>query len=418
MANYPNFEMTKRSDCRICGSTDLVSYLDLGEQPPSNAFIAANAISQEQTFPLKVYFCQDCGLSQLLHIVSARSIFDDYVYLSSTSKALCNHYQRLVDSALSDFNIQDSSLIVDIGCNDGIMLERYPKNQYQLLGIEPSSAGKFAEKAGFRIIDKFFDSSLSTELKSEFGKAHIITATNVFAHVDDIHSFTSGINELLAPQGVFIIEFPYLGDMLENLYFDTVYHEHLCYFGLTPLIRLLNDNCLRAFRVEKQEMGASGPALRLFVCHQSAGFDSEPSIGELLEQESFWGITESNKYMKFGKDIAQIKKQIVGFIDGLLEQGKKLGAFGAPAKGNTLLNFLELSKDQLSLIAENNDLKIGLVTPGSHIPIVSDQEFLESGISHALLLSWNYAEFFLNHSEFVKHGGKFIVPFPAPRIAP
>ena len=418
MVDPSPFKLTKRSDCRICGSTNLGAYLDLGDQPPSNAFIPAEAISQEQAFPLKVYLCQDCGLSQLIHIVSAQSIFDDYVYLSSTSKALCAHYQGMVDSALSKFELSDDSLIVDIGCNDGIMLNCYPKDKFQLLGVEPSSAGDFARKAGFKVIDKFFDATLGADIKAEYKGASIITATNVFAHVDDIHSFTAGIIELLAPEGVFIIEFPYLGDMLEDLYFDTIYHEHLCYFALTPVVRLLGDHNLRAFRVERTDLGASGPALRLFVCRELSSFNVEPSISELIDAETSWGVKETKRYKKFGMDVANIKEKILEFIDDFLSQGKKLGGFGAPAKGNTLLNYLGLNETSLTFVAENNDLKIGQVTPGSHIPIVGDQEFLESEISHALLLSWNYAEFFIKNSAFVKDGGKFIIPFPSPHIAP
>jgi len=298
------------------------------------------------------------------------------------------------------------------------MLNRYPKNQFQLLGVEPSSAGEFARKAGFNVIDQFFNASLGAEIKSEHKGASIITATNVFAHVDDIHSFTSGIHELLAKDGIFIIEFPYLGDMLERLYFDTIYHEHLCYFALTPLLRLFDDNNLRAFRVERMEMGASGPALRLFVCRQSATFEVESSISELLDEETSWGVKKTEHYEQFGKDVANIKQKILGFVDELSHQGNKLGGFGAPAKGNTLLNYLRLNETNLKLVAENNDLKIGKVTPGSHIPIVNDQEFLVSGISHAILLSWNYADFFLQNSPFIAQGGKFIIPFPKPIIRP
>jgi len=412
------FQLLRRGDCRICGSTNLTPYLDLGGQPPSNSFIEPSQIASEQVFPLTVYLCGDCGLSQLLDVVSATDIFDDYLYLSSTSKALCAHYQGLVSSVLADFQPAEGALAVDIGCNDGIMLNRYPEGRYRLLGIEPSSAGEYARKAGFEVVDGFFTDALGSELQQSHGGAAIVTATNVFAHVDDIRSFAAGIRNLLAPDGVAIFEFPYLADMLEQHYFDTIYHEHLCYLALSPLDHLFSETGLRAFRVGRTDMGASGPALRLFVCHAGAAFETEPPVTALMDSERAWGVKSLGRYQKFAAEVAEIKGRVLALISQVRDQGHKIGAFGAPAKGNTLLNYLGLGAGDILAAAENNDLKIGKVTPGSHIPVVGDEEFLAAGISHALLLSWNYLDFFLENAEFIRRGGKFIVPLPKPGIRP
>lgn len=403
-------------NCRICQSKDLLLYIDLGLHPPSNSFIRSEDVPLEQKFPLRVYFCQNCGLSQLLDVVSARDIFDEYIYLSSSSKALRNHYQEMVDYTLSNFKLQPGSLVVDIGCNDGITLRCYPKGEFRVLGIEPSSTAEFAKREGFEIIEDFFNRDLSTDISRNYGNAAVITATNVFAHVDDIWSFTEGVQRLLSPQGIFVIEFPYVLDMIEKRYFDTIYHEHLCYLGLTPLLYLFPRTGLRPFKVERVDVGASGPALRLFVCKKDANYLEDKSIKDMLDSESNWVIKQPGRYLEFAQAVNTLKIQLKEIIDGLRGKGSVVGAFSAPAKGNTLLNYLELTAQDIIAVAENNELKVGKLTPGSHIPIINDEKFLNLGISHALLLSWNYADFFLKNSEFIKRGGKFIIPIPRPHI--
>lgn len=418
MTKDGRFKLSRRTTCRICGSAELTPHLDLGEQPPSNSFLDPDAIAAEQTFPLRVYLCRQCGLSQLLDIVASQDIFDDYLYLSSTSRALCRHYAGLVDSALTDFDPAENSLVIDIGCNDGVLLKGYPPGRHRLLGIEPSSAGKYAQAAGFEVVKEFFDAEAGARVRNTHGPAQIATATNVFAHVDDVQSFAAGIRVLLADDGVYIIEFPYLLDMVDGCYFDTIYHEHLSYFALTPLMRLFQDTGLRAFRVTRVEVGASGPGLRLFVCREEAPHGTDNSIDAMLAHEREWGVTGMARYEDFCKRVSRVRKKLLDMIEEFNLKGHKLGAFGAPAKGNTLLNFLGLTSEDIVAVSDNNELKVGKVTPGTHIPIVDDAAFLRTGVSHALLLAWNYAPFFLENAEFIKQGGKFIIPLPTPEIRP
>jgi SAM-dependent methyltransferase len=412
------FHSKLRSTCRICGSDDLRPYLDLGPQPPSNSFILPGEVGDEQRFPLVVQLCGECGLSQLSEVVAAADIFSDYAYLSSTSKALVRHYQGMVDDLLGGFAPPSDGLIVDIGCNDGITLGRYPAGKYKLVGVEPSSSGEFAVKAGFTVEKRFFNAETARAMRAKYGGASIITATNVFAHVDDIRAFTEGIAILLANDGIFVIEFPYLRDMIDHLYFDTIYHEHLSYLALTPLMRLFSDHGLRPFKVRHVDVGASGPALRLHVCLSQATHATDDSIAEMVAAEQAWGVSRIETYSNFADRVAALRKEMLRIIRGLNESGKKVGAYGAPAKGNTMLNYLGVTRGDIMAVAENNALKIGKLTPGTHLPVVSDEEFLRSGISHALLLTWNYADFFLANSDFVKKGGKFIIPFPRPAILP
>lgn len=414
----PNYHAIKRDTCRICCGTDLVRYLSLGDQPPSNAFLGASETAAEQRFPLDVYHCATCGLSQLLDIVSAEDIFDDYVYLSSTSRALCNHYQGMIDGVIALLAPPADSLVIDIGCNDGITLNCYPQGRYRTLGIEPSSAGRYARERGFEIVERFFNEQCGRDIAASHGPAKIVTATNVFAHVDDIAGFAAGVREVLDGDGVFVIEFPYLVDMIEELYFDTIYHEHLSYLSLAPLEHLFAGVGLRAFRVERAEVGASGPALRLFVCRAEAAYETDRSIIDMQAAEETWGVGRIDAYERFAERVRETGDTLVALMRGLKADGAKIAAYGAPAKGNTLLNYIKADTSLVDVVAENNDLKIGKVTPGTHIPIVSDEVFLAGGYSHALLLAWNYLDFFLEKSPFIEGGGKFIVPVPKPVIRP
>jgi len=390
----------------------------LGNQPPSNSFIAPSEITKEKIFPLIVNLCRDCGLSQLSEVVSSEDIFDDYLYLSSTSGALMKHYKGMIDAIIEEFKPAKNSLAVDIGCNDGITLRCYPKDQLRLLGIEPSSAGKYAIAEGFNVIQTFFNEEQGKKIRREYGGAVVITTTNVFAHVNDIISFAKGIYTLLDDNGIFVIEFPYLKDMVEQTYFDTIYHEHLSYLALTPLTRLFKDVGLRAFHVIHVNVGASGPALRLFVCREDSNHKKRETIVNMLEDERIWGITQPERYDDFAARVSEVRKALRHIIRDLIKRGFKVGAFGAPAKGNTLMNYVGFTQNEIVAVAENNELKIGKVTPGSHIPIISDEQFLNEGFPYAILLTWNYAEFFLQNSEYIKKGGKFIIPLPQCVIKP
>ena len=268
------------------------------------------------------------------------------------------------------------------------------------------------------MVSEFFDRTQGARLAREHGEAAIITATNVFAHVDDIRSFAAGVESLLADDGVFILEFPYLEEMLHNLYFDTIYHEHLSYLALTPLERLFAVCGLRAFDVERVEVGASGPALRLFVCRDRSPRPTRASIAAMLAAEADAGVMLADRYHAFAERVGAARDRILGMIGDLRRDGVRIGAYCAPAKGNTLLNVLGLTRTEIVAVSDNNPLKIGKVTPGTHIPIISDEAFTASDITHALLLAWNYADFFLARSPFVKRGGRFLIPLPDPHLRP
>lgn len=408
----------KRSDCRYCGSEDLSLFLSLGDQPPSNGFLRPDQIDAEQRYPLDVYLCQNCSLVQLIDVVPAESIFDEYLYLSSSSKALKEHYARLANAITTTFALQAGDVVVDIGCNDGILLHGYPSIELQRVGVEPSRVAELAAQSGLRVFNTFFGAEVAQQVTDELGPAKVVTATNVFAHVDDIAGFVDGIPKLLASDGVFIIEAPYLVNLIEETLFDTIYHEHLCYLSLTPMVPFLGRFGLEVFRVERVPFGASGPAFRTFVQHKGGPHKLDGSDQQMLSDELSWGIGKQDRYVDYAQHVASLKDQILTLLYELQSKGARMGGYGAPAKGNTLLNYLGLTGETVEVIAETNELKQGTLAPGSHIPIVSEEEFLRRMPDYALLLSWNYLDFFLEKSEYIRGGGKFVVPLPTPRIEP
>ena len=409
----------KVKNCRICNSKKLYNYINLGNQPPSNSFVKKKDISKQKKFPLKVILCKDCGLSQLDTVVLSIGIFDKYSYLSSTSKALIKNYEIMVKKIIQRFRPKKNDLIIDIGCNDGITLDLYQKNEYSLLGIEPSSAYFYAKKKKFNVIKRFFNFKLSQKIKKKSGEAKIITATNVFAHNHDINDFTKGIKNLLDKQsGVFVIEFPYIKDMLKQLYFDTIYHEHLSYFAISPLKILFQNHGLKIFDYEKTLVGASGPAMRIYVSHIDSKYRISKKINDILKTEKKWGVKKIKAYKKFSNDVKKLKIALLKIIKRTGVKNKLIGAYGAPAKGNTLLNYLGLNSKQIFAIADNSITKINHYAPGSNIKVISDEEFLKIDCKYAILLAWNYADFFLKNSKFILNNGKFILPLPKPKIIP
>ena len=406
------------SRCRYCGSARLLQFLSLGQHPPSNSFLRPDQLPLEHRYPLEVYFCEDCFLVQLLEVVAAEEIFGDYLYLASTSKALKNHYAGLATEVTRRFGLQAGHVVVDIGCNDGVLLSGYSLEGLVRVGVEPSKVADYAEAAGFSVVRGFFGPEVARQIVSTWGKAKVVTATNVFPHVDDIGTFTDGLPLLLDNDGVFIIEASYLLDLIDQTLFDTIYHEHLCYLSLTPMVRFFERHGLQIFAAEKVPFGASGPAIRVWAQKAGGPRRIEASVPQMLATEKEWGVGSLGRYRNYSAQVEKIKRDLLALIKQVRASGARVGGYGAPAKGNTLLNYIGLTAQDIECVAETSKIKQGLLTPGSHIPIVSEEDFLSRMPPYALLLTWNYLDFFLKNSDYIKQGGRFIVPIPAPRIVP
>ena len=407
-------EILKR--CRICFSKKLAGYLNLGNQPFSNSFLNYKDIKKEKKFPLKLVICKNCGLSQLSIIPNTKFIFSKYDYLSSSSKALTDHYKKLVNKLVRKYKILPKDSILDIGCNDGVLLNHYPKNFKNIIGIEPSDAVKKIKQKRIKLVKDFFNFKTSEKYLKKYSKPRIITITNVLAQIHNLNDLVKGLNNITDKKSLIVIEFPYLLHMVNKCLFDLIYHEHLSYFSLTPLKFLFAKFNIKIINFEKLDMGASGPALRLFLARKNSIYKTAKKISKQLQHEKVWGIKKIKRYVLFGKKTQTKIKKIKKIINLKYNRGFKIGCFTASSKGNTMLNCLNLNKQIIKFASENNMKKIGKFTPGTHIKIISDRDFCKKKIDYAILLSWNYKKFFLLNSMFIKKGGKFIIPLPTPHI--
>lgn len=408
---------TKYSCCRVCQDTALEKVWSLGMQPLANAFLRKEELESEELFlPLDVYFCHSCFLLQLCDVVPPEILFRDYVYASSTSQSFVAHFESFANSVIQQFQLKPDSLVIDIGSNDGILLRPFKSLGIQVLGVEPAkNIANIAIQNGVDTITDFFNPDLAQKVVRERGGADIITATNVFAHVNNLQEFVEASKVLLKDDGVLIIEVPYLVDLIEKRLWDTVYHEHLSYFSVQPLTMLFNRNDMRI--IEVQRKATHGGSLRVFITKRTTDTEVDESVGELLKGEETLGLHSKTTFTHFSDSIRANKLQLVQLLKQIKSQGKRIAGYGAPAKGNTLLNYCGIGLETLDFIVDDSVLKQGLYTPGTHIPVVSLRRLYEDRPDYVLILAWNFAASIINNlSDFRKGGGRFIIPVPQAHI--
>ena len=385
--------------------------LTLGDHPPVDNFISEAERALEKRFPLNVYFCHGCSLVKLLDVVDEKVLFHgDYAYFSSASKPLVQHFNGYADDLKQRYALTPDDLVVDIGSNDGILLQFFT-DTCRVLGIEPSAnVAAVAREKGVETIVGFFNRALAKEVAMTYGKAKIITANNVFAHIDDLEEIVEGVKELLEDDGVFVTESHYLLDLIEHMEFDTVYHEHLCYYSVKPLCHLFERFGMEVSAVER--VSTHGGSIRVFARKQS----NEPihdSVSELLALEERSGLHSLERFQDFQTNAEAIRDTLVSMVRGFRSEGKIVTAYGAPAKGNTLLNFCGFTNDDIAYVTDTTPHKIGLLTPGSHIPVVSPEILETETPDYILLLAWNYRDFILEKEQALRQRGtKFIIPIP------
>ncbi len=409
--------VTEKTTCRLCKSSGLEKFLDLGSQPPANAFLREEDFTKEQTYPLVVARCTNpsCGFVQLAHVVDPETLFADYVYVSSTSPTFVRHFEEYAQRMHERLNLTDA-LTLDIGSNDGVLVKPLKVLGAQALGIDP--AKKIAEQAtkeGLETIHGYFTKSFAIKLSGERGKAKLITANNVFAHIDDLDEVVEGARALLAKDGLFVIEAPYLVDFIEKKLFDTVYHEHLSYIAIRPLDAFFKAHNMHIVDVEKTD--THGGSVRIMVAHNDALFVVAPVVLEMIQGEESRGLDKSAVYHQFAKEVLENKRILLELLAQLKSEGKTITGYGAPAKGNTLLNFMNISTEMLDYIIDDSPLKQGLYTPGTHIKVVSAEYLNKHHPDYLFILAWNFAEPIMKkNEEFRMGGGKFIIPVPTPRV--
>ena len=404
--------------CRVCGGRRLETVISLGAMPPANAFTKKEKQNvPELLFPLACTFCHACGFVGLLDIVSPELLFGNYVYVSSTSPTFVAHFEEFAGSVSQRFAFPAGSLILDIGSNDGILLRPFKGRGWRVLGVDPATAiAAQANENGITTIPAFFTPGLAHTVRVTSGKAHVISATSVFPHIDDLDSVIAGVKDLLHDNGVFIIEAYYLPDIVEKRLFDTIYHEHLSYFTVKTLATLLARLGMEMFDAEKTD--THGGSLRAFIQKKNGPHAICAAVAQFIANENRARMGDIETFRAFARTIEENKRNLTGLLSDLKRQEKRIAAYGAAAKGNTLLNYFGIGADVISYVVDDSPWKQGLYTPGMKIPVVAAEALESMPPDYLLILAWNFAEPIMRKcSAFRERGGKFIIPVPEPRIA-
>lgn len=403
--------------CRMCKSEDLKFFLDLGFHPPSDAFLTKEDLEKPETqYPLTVYMCDNCGLMQLGHVVSAKILYAErYIYDASITSTGRNHFFDMSRDICTRFKLKKESLVIDVGSNVGVLLGGFQQQGMRVLGVDPAvKVVEIANKRGIETWPFMFDYETAKKIRQEKGKASVITATNVFAHVDDLDNFMKALDYVLAEDGLYIFEVPHFIDLVNNLEYDTIYLEHLDYILIKPLIKFFRKYDMEVFDIEKYKI--HGGSIRVFIGRKGRHPISN-SVGEYLKLEEQEQIYSLERLRKFADDVKNHKLELLKLLHELKFQGKRIVGVSAPAKGNTLLNYCKITNEILDYLTEKLQTKVGRYSPGMHIPIVDDKKLLEDTPDYALILAWNFADEIMNNlKEYKEKGGKFIVPIPKPRI--
>jgi len=404
-------------NCRHCNEPLTKTFLDLGAQPPSNSYLDCSDLRrQEQYFPLKIYVCDACWLVQTEDYLGSDQFFtDSYAYFSSVSTSWVKHAMDYCEMAINRFNLDYESFVVELASNDGYLLKNFLDAGIPCLGVEPTiSTAIKAEEKGIPVIREFFGNAFA---KQNFNskKADLIIGNNVYAHVPDINDFTKGLKEALKQDGVITLEFPHLMRLIEHSQFDTVYHEHFSYLSLSVVSSIFQRFGLRVFDVE--ELSTHGGSLRIFGCHDGSQITESPRVQEIIENEIKNGMTNITTYHEFQTKAENVKNALVSFLIEQKNLGKTVAAFGAAAKGNTILNFAGIRSDLLSFVCDSATSKQGKFMPGSRIPIFHPKVLKERKPDYILILPWNIATEVMDANSFIRDwDAKFVVAVPEMRV--
>jgi SAM-dependent methyltransferase len=405
------------SACFACGRGALVPVMSFGEMPLANALLSeADLDRHEACFPLELVFCESCALLQITESVDPELLFGEYAYFSSYSTTMLEHAAELVTRLVRERGLDGDSLAMEIASNDGYLLQHYVQAGVPVLGVDPArNVVEVAAQRGVETLCTFFGDDLARELAAGGRRASVLHANNVLAHVPDVNGVVAGIAHVLAHDGVAVVETPYVRDLVERTEFDTVYHEHLFYYSLTALERLFARNGLRIVDVERLDI--HGGSLRVLAVRVDSPEESRPAVRALLDEEEDLGIAAAGYFEDFAARVETLRRELWELLRGLKAQGDRIAAYGAAAKGTTLLNCFRIGPDVLDFVADRSAHKQGLYMPGVRLPIVAPEYLLEEMPDEVLLLAWNFADEILSQQEeYRRRGGRFIVPIPRPRL--
>ena len=401
------------STCRFCATPLEHTFVDLGTSPVSNAFLASEQLEDEEPrYPLHAYVCANCFLVQLEEFESPDEIFSDYVYFSSYSESWLAHAKRFANEAAEQFGIGTDSLVIEVASNDGYLLQYFKEQDVPVLGIEPASnVAAVAQQAGIETIDEFFGIGLAERLAAQGHKADLLVGNNVLAHVPDINDFVAGFGIVLAEGGAISVEFPHLLRLIEGNQFDTIYHEHFSYLSLLAVQRIFAHHGLEVFNVE--ELGTHGGSLRVFAQHAKGWRPVRNAVERVLADERAARLDTLDGYEGFANKVSKVRDELLAFLAEARDEGKQVVGYGAPAKGNTLLNFCNVGPDSVAYTVDRNPHKQDLYLPGTHIPVLDPGKIVETQPDYLLILPWNLKEEVTRRMAHIRDwGGQFVVPIP------
>jgi SAM-dependent methyltransferase len=404
------------SKCLGCDAVLPVPFLDLGCTPLANSYLrSAQAESKEKTFPLVIAYCCECYLVQLTRRVPPDALFAEYPYFSSYSDTFIKHAEAMAATYIHRFNLGHTSKVLEIASNDGYLLRFFQQHRIPVLGVEPArNIAAEARGRGIPTLERFFGLKVVSEVHRDFGSADIVIGNNVLAHVPEINDFLRAVKACLKDGGVAVFEFPYLKDLLDKTEFDTIYHEHVFYYSLSALEVLASRAGLDIFDVEHHTV--HGGSLRLFLQHRGTRPPTE-RVEQQLQVEAAEGLTNSERYRTFADQVRHVRAELLHLLESLKRSGKRIAAYGAPAKGNTLLNYCGIGCDLLEFTVDRSPHKQGLLLPGSRLPVRAPDTLVDVRPDYVVVLAWNMIDEILSQqTAYLKGGGRFIVPIPRPRI--
>jgi C-methyltransferase-like protein/putative zinc binding protein/methyltransferase family protein len=415
LINRYKLENMKNTTCMNCRSSRLERILDMGNQPNGNFFPTYNELDSEPTFPFVMTVCQDCWQVQIEEFPSVELMFSNHPYITGVNMPVVSHFEQMAEDAIKKYGITKNSLVIDIGANDGTLLSKFRDRGMRILGVDPGErTGKLAKEKGVTVCETFWNEDSAGALKQLNILPDLITATAVFYHVADIHSFVKGLAKLMGEKTIFLTQCVYLKDVIEKVQFDHFYHEHTMIHALAPLEKLFSQYGLRMLDVDFYPV--HGGSFVLYVGREESMYETTSKVAEAIAVEKNVGLQDLETYITFSKRVEKNRDDLLVLLKKLVGEGNKIFALGAPLKGSTLLNYYNIGTDLIGCATEINRFKIGRFMPGSHIPIVFEDS-IETQPNYYLVLSWNFIDFFIEkYADYLKAGGKFIVPHPVVRV--
>ena len=410
--------MTQKPSCRFCNTELKHTFIDLGMSPLCESYIdEANLDKMEPFYPLHVYVCDKCFLVQLLEYVSAEDIYSEYAYFSSYSDSWLNHCKLYVEMIIDKLNLNTNSQVYEIASNDGYLLQYFKEKEIPVCGIEPAAnIAKTAIRKGIPTVVKFFGRQTAEEVVAKGRKADLLLGNNVLAHVPNINDFVAGMKILLDPEGVITMEFPHLLRLMVENQFDTIYHEHFSYLSFTTVDKIFAGHGLKLFDVE--QLSTHGGSLRIYACHsENADRRVSNRANELINEEIAFGVNKLDTYSTFTEMVKETKRKLLSLLIDLKRKGNTIAGYGAPGKGNTLLNYCGIYTDFIDYTVDRSHYKQGKFLPGTRIPIFAPEKIKQTKPDYVFILPWNIKDEIIKQNSFIRDwGGKFIVPIPEPKI--